>query len=87
MKFLDLYVSRRERFTIGIEEDSGRYYVSIPVSNPYVDYEEYYEISKSQFNEFQCDVRLACEFVYACRRHEKDDLLIVKPGTLRGTPS
>ena len=33
MKFLDTYVSKDQRFSIGTEMQSGRHYLSIPVSN------------------------------------------------------
>lgn len=84
MKFNDVYVSRSERFSIGTEGESGKYYVSIPVSNPYVDYSEYYEISRPQFDIFQVDLQAALSFMTACSQHEKDELLIIKPGRLRG---
>lgn len=37
MKFNDTYFSREDRYSIGIESMSGRYYASIPVSNGIVD--------------------------------------------------
>lgn len=40
MKFNDTYVNVAERFSLGIEEVSGTPYLSIPVSNRMVDYEE-----------------------------------------------
>jgi hypothetical protein len=72
-------------FSVGIEETSGRFYVSIPVSNGMVDYEEYYEIDKASYDLFQGDLESALVFVMRCRRRELDELLIVKPGTNRGT--
>ena len=33
MKFHDVAVNKAERFSIGIEEETGRYYVSLPVHN------------------------------------------------------
>jgi hypothetical protein len=50
MKFIDHYIFREERFSTGIEEDSGRHYLSIPVSSGTVDYEEYYSIDKDMFD-------------------------------------
>ncbi|VVN69955.1 hypothetical protein PS833_00345 [Pseudomonas fluorescens] len=41
MKPQNIYVNREELFSLGIEETSGRFYVSFPVSNGMVDYEEY----------------------------------------------
>lgn len=86
MKFDDLLVSREHRFSIGVEELSGRYYLSIPVSNSLVDYEEYYEIDKDAFERYQSDVSAALPFVERCRQRKADDLLILKPGTNRGVP-
>lgn len=85
MKFNDVFVSREHMFSIGIEETSGKFYVSIPVSNGLVDYEEYYEIDRATFELFQRDLAAALAFVERCRRRELDELLIVQPGTNRGT--
>lgn len=86
MRFSDAFASKEDRYSIGTEIDSGRLYVSIPVSAGVVDYEEYYAISPEQFDTFLADRSVAIEFVEACRRREHDDLLILKPGTNRGTP-
>jgi hypothetical protein len=84
MKFNDVVVNKAERFSVGIEEESGRCYVSFPVRNEYAEYEEYYEIDRAQFDRFQRDGAAALAFVTQCRNREKDELLIVKPGRLRG---
>ncbi|WP_081292887.1 hypothetical protein [Mycobacterium colombiense] len=86
MKFDDTYFSREDRYSIGIESTSGRYYASIPVSNGIVDYEEYYELTPDQYQQFLGDRKTAVEFIEACRRHEHDDLLLQQPGNNRGTP-
>lgn len=85
MRFDDVYFSEEGRYSIGVEIDSGRYYVSIPVSNGLVDYGEYYAIDTDQYELFLGDKSAAIPFVEACRKHEHDDLLIQKPGTNRGT--
>ena len=86
MIFKDIAISGENRFSIGVEETSGKYYLSIPVSNQYVDYEEYYEIPKELFNSFKADMNTALNFVQECRDRKKDELLIQKPGKLRGVP-
>ena len=85
MKFNDIIVNRAERFSIGVT-DEGQHYVAIPVSNPYLDYEEYYAIDQASFDRFCADPTLARDLVGQCRRREVDHLLIVPPGRLRGTP-
>lgn len=86
MRFEDDYFSKADRYSIGTETDSGKRYISIPVSNGFVDYEEYYAVSADQYQLFLRDSSAAVLFVEACRRHEHDDLLIQRPGTNRGTP-
>lgn len=86
MQFNETYLSREDRYSIGIELLSGRYYASIPVSNGIVDYDEYYEITICQFDKFLEDREAAVEFVEACRLRQHDDLLMQPPGNNRGTP-
>ena len=86
MKFNDVLVSKKDRFSIGVEEESQRNYVSIPVSNPFIDYEEYYEIDKETFKQYRADMKLALNFVQQCRDRLMDNRLMVKPGKYRGTP-
>jgi hypothetical protein len=84
MKFNDVFFSKSERFSVGTEEESGKLYVSIPVSNRMVDYEEYFEIDKSTFDTYIKDPASALSFVERCRNREVDHLLIIQPGIDRG---
>jgi hypothetical protein len=84
MKFNDVFFSKSERFSVGTEEESGKLYVSIPVSNRMVDYEEYFEIDKSTFDTYIKDSASALSFVERCRNREVDHLLIIQPGVDRG---
>ena len=76
-------VDKVNRFSISTNEEK-RYFISIPVSNPYVDYEEHYEISKREFEQYIEDTNLALEFVKECKDHKHDELLLEKPGKYRG---
>ena len=86
MRFNDTFVSKEDRYSLGVEHDSGRNYVSVPVSNGFVDYEEYYAITAEEYESFAVDRVAAVDFVESCRRREQDALLIQRPGTNRGTP-
>ena len=86
MKFNDTYFSRDDRYSLGVESTSGRYYASILVSNGIVDYGEYYVITYAQWRAFLNDRGAVIDFVEACRRHEHDNLLLEQPGSNRGTP-
>lgn len=86
MKFNDVLYNMEGRFSLGVEEESERLYLSIPVSNGDVDYEEYYEIDTDAFECYQNNVKCAYAFAEKCRKHEKDELLIIKPSRQRGVP-
>lgn len=86
MKFTDRHVFAQDRFSIGIEESSGKYYLSIPVANPYVEYEEYYEIDAAQFAACPSNLAELRAIATRCRERKNDARLLVAPGRLRGTP-
>jgi hypothetical protein len=86
MKFQKTYFSREGRYWLGKEEESGRHYLGIPISNAMVDYIEFYWINDEQYQNFLGNQDLAFEFAEACRRREHDDLLVYEPGRDRGTP-
>ncbi len=85
-RFQDIHVYREALFSIGKDETTGSYYLSIPVSNRMVDYEEYYQISDQQFQAFEADRAAAQVFADQCRKRRHDDRLILKPGSDRGEP-
>lgn len=86
MNFNDLLIDREHKFSIGIETTTGKRYVSIPVANKFVDYEEYYEIAADEFAEFRFHVEPALAFVTRCRARLEDARLIIQPGRDRGAP-
>ncbi|MBB3602531.1 hypothetical protein FHT40_002164 [Mycolicibacterium sp. BK556] len=83
-RFDDTFISREDRFSLGIEINEGIHYASFPVSIGVVDYEEYYRLTLDQYERFMSDHEAALNFVESCRRQEHDDLLIQKPGWNRG---
>lgn len=86
MKFNDLYFSKSGLFSVGVEEDSGSYYISIPVSNNLVDYEEYYRLDKETFDKFSNNLEQLKFIADECRDRLRDNYLFYKPGTNRGHP-
>ena len=78
------WFSRELRYALGVDEISGRHFVSFPVSNPYADYEEYYEVDDDTYARYLANPALALPFVQECRKREHDNLLMVRPGRLRG---
>lgn len=87
MKFKDTNFSKFGRYSIGIEEKSGKHYISIPVRNNYVDYEEYYEISDNEFEIFSKDIEQAKELANRCRGQIEDIRLLYQPSKERGWPT
>jgi hypothetical protein len=81
-----VYVDRAMRFSLDVDEASGRTFVSIPVSNRMVSYTESYEIDRETFDRFCADPTRAHELVEQARRRELDHLLLFQPGADRGWP-
>lgn len=86
MKFETVVTSRENRYSLGVEMDSGLHYVAIPVSNQLVDYVEYYKLSGDEYERFMRDPHQAAEFVESCRDRSQDQRLFMKPGSDRGIP-
>ena len=86
MRFKDDYVSKDHRYSLGTDELTGMKYLSIPVSNSKVDYEEYYEINPREFETLLRNPELAINLAEKCRRRENDESLILKPGAEHGSP-
>jgi hypothetical protein len=86
MKFNDHFVFCNDRFAVGQEVDSERFYLSIPVSNGLVEYEEYYELTREEFSRFSQSLDEMRKLALECRARREDDRLIMKPGNKRGDP-
>lgn len=84
MRFTDTAVNREQRFAIGVELESGRCYLSIPVSNRLADYEEHYAIARSTHDAYPSNAAELTAFAADCRLRRNDHLLLVPPGTDRG---
>jgi len=86
MQFIHIATDTEHRFSLGRERESGKPFLSIPVSNSYVDYEEYYEINEKQLDEWKVNMQAALPFVEECRMRKRDGQLFQKPGKYRGVP-
>ena len=80
MRFNDIYTNTAERYSMGIDENTGEYYILILVSNRMADYEEYYKISDIKFRQYLNKSGGALDFVGRCKNRREDDLLILQPG-------
>ncbi len=79
-----VFVDRVKRFSLDVDEETGRMFVSIPVRNKMIEYDEWYEVDKDTFERYKGDPTLAQDFVAQAKRREVDHLLLYKPGTDRG---
>jgi hypothetical protein len=80
------YVSKENLYSIGKDLALNCYFLSIPVSNTMVDYEEFYRIDEDQYSIFMKDSSSAKTFADECRLRQHDQLLTLKPGKDRGIP-
>lgn len=86
MKLRTVFVDPVRRFSLDVDEDSGRTFVAIPVRNSTVEYDEWYEIDRAVFEEYRVDPTRAHDLVARARRREIDHLLLFPPGRDRGLP-
>jgi hypothetical protein len=86
VKFEKAFVSRENRYSLGVEVESGVHYAAIPVSNQLVDYMEYYKLTDQEYERFLDEPSQAVEFVESCRNRQQDQRLFMKPGSDRGVP-
>lgn len=84
MKWDTVFVDLERRFALEVEKESGRTFLSIPVSNTLTDYLEWYELDAQTFERYRANPTLAIEFADQCERREMDHLLLLPPGTDRG---
>lgn len=87
MRIKPVFVDQVNRFSLDIDEESGRTFVSIPVRNTMVEYCEWYEVDRATFDQYTADPALALPLVGRAKRREADDLLLFPPGTDRGDPN
>ena len=87
MRFRDIHVAKADRFSVGEDMQAGGYFLSIPVANRMVDYEEYYRISKVLVDGFPGTLEALRTIADKSRRRENDENLIVQPGADRGVAS
>ncbi|HYQ55530.1 MAG TPA: hypothetical protein VES70_34395 [Pseudomonas sp.] len=85
MTFNDSFTSPEYRFSLGREARSNRCYLSIPVSNGLVDYEEHYVIDDAHFEAWMREPSAAVPMAIRCRRRQMDPALMMPPGADRGT--
>jgi endo-beta-N-acetylglucosaminidase D len=87
VKITPVFTDQQLRFSLEIDEESGRTFVSFPVANRLIDYLEYYEIDRATFDGYVADPTTAHAFVAAAKARQMDHLLLYKPGRDRGVPS
>jgi len=86
MKFKYTNFSREGRYSIGIEEESGNFYISILVRNFIIEGEECYRITPAEFKLFSEDIGKAKDLADRCRQRLEDERLLYQPFTTRGYP-
>lgn len=74
-RFVDIVVFRTHRFSLGLEEETGAYFLSTPVSgfNRAAEYEGYFRISAEEFERYRSDPDTAEAFLETCCNHGNED--------------
>lgn len=84
MKLVSRFVDRVRRFSLDVDEESGRCFVSVLVANTVTEYDESYVVDSETFGAFLEDPERAHDFVARAKRRELDALLLLQPGADRG---
>lgn len=84
LRFEDATVDREGLLSLGRDRQGGQYYLSIPVANQMVDYEEHFRLDAAEYARFLADRQSARIFADECRARLHDDRLILPPGSDRG---
>ncbi len=68
-RFADKHVFRAERFSLGIDHDTGEHFLSTPVSGNMhaVEFEAYFSITDSEYRLFSENPNAALDFLEDCR--------------------
>ena len=84
LKVEDVFVSRADRYALGIDIENSQPVFLLPVTNRMTDYEEIYRLTIQEYEGFLGDRALALAFRDRAARRELDDRLVLKPGADRG---
>lgn len=68
-RFADTHVFRAERFSLGIDRDTGEHFLSTPVSGKMhaVEFEAYFSITDGEYRLFSENPNAALDFLEDCR--------------------
>ena len=87
MRFRKTFYSPEHWYWLGVDELTGFYFASFPVTASFASYEEYYKLTDEEHALFAADPAAALAFVEECRRQDQHDIrLLQKPGWNRGSP-
>ncbi len=75
--FRDTFVCRESRYSLGVDDATGRLYFSTPVSGAVmsVEWEEHFEISVAEYELFVADPDAGDRFAEDCRMHRNQSRL------------
>lgn len=73
-RFRDIVVNRAHRFTLGVDTETGDYFLSTPIVGRMhaVQFEGYYRISKAEFEHYRDHPNEAEPLLEACRYHRRN---------------
>ncbi|WP_020178993.1 hypothetical protein [Methylopila sp. M107] len=80
LQFDDMMISETERYSLGVERNSGAHYISVQISAQLVDYEEYYELTEEEFFLLLDDPEAGQTLARRCRDGHEAARLFSRPG-------
>lgn len=63
-----IHINDKRYFSLGIDEETNKFYLSIPIGKGTMDYVEHYSISKSMVDDYPQNIKEVESFVAECRK-------------------
>lgn len=81
-----IHLNEKRYFSFRQDEITGKYYLSIPVSNSLIDYMEYYEVPKNMVDFYPSNIQEVEELVKKCREGLMFHIALNERAPNRGEP-
>jgi len=83
MKFKNMFICKEDASSLGFEEESKKFFIMVYIENSTLDYPEYYEIKKDEFDRLLINLDEMKKLAQKCRDQKNDENLI-HPISLKG---
>jgi hypothetical protein len=62
-----IHLNQDRYFSFDMDENTGKFYLAIPLTKTFIDYLEYYEVPAEMVDKYPSNIKEVEDFVYQCR--------------------